>query len=254
MPVRRAHLLARPLGIVRGVAADAVLGALPVQPRLGDAMIVQLLDPLLRRIKYETGAFVALYKPYAERYIGLLSDLLENPPDVLLIIGTTLGEFATNNWDARLGRAEAIIQVDIDPTERSLAVITAARDGAHHAFRGETDALLGRLPHTHRNVRYTHPRPGDRLEPERQGVWHARRVPARRRIGIERDVAVRVGPLIFRDDAVKRDRAVVIEHGEAVMRLRGGVQAQSRDRCGDAADGLTSHDTLLAPLLPGAFC
>jgi creatinine amidohydrolase len=41
----------------------------------------KVLDPLLRRIKYETGAFVALYKPYAERYIGLLSDLLENPPE-----------------------------------------------------------------------------------------------------------------------------------------------------------------------------
>ena len=40
-----------------------------------------MLDPLLRRIKYETGAFVALYKPYAERYIGLLEGLLENPPD-----------------------------------------------------------------------------------------------------------------------------------------------------------------------------
>lgn len=43
--------------------------------------------------------------------------LLENAPDLLLIIGTTLGEFATNNWDARLGRAGTIIQVDIDPTE-----------------------------------------------------------------------------------------------------------------------------------------
>jgi acetolactate synthase-1/2/3 large subunit len=43
--------------------------------------------------------------------------LLENPPDVLLIVGTTLGEFATNNWDARLARAETIIQVDIEPAE-----------------------------------------------------------------------------------------------------------------------------------------
>lgn len=43
--------------------------------------------------------------------------LLENPPDVLLILGTTLGEFATNNWDARLGHAQTIIQVDIEPAE-----------------------------------------------------------------------------------------------------------------------------------------
>ena len=40
-----------------------------------------MLDPLLRRIKYETGALVALYKPYAERYIGILEGLLENPPE-----------------------------------------------------------------------------------------------------------------------------------------------------------------------------
>ena len=47
----------------------------------GHGSNTKVIDPLLRRIKYETGAFVALYKPYAERYIGLLDDLLENPPD-----------------------------------------------------------------------------------------------------------------------------------------------------------------------------
>jgi creatinine amidohydrolase len=40
-----------------------------------------VIDPLLRRVKYETGAIVGLYKPYAERYIGMLEGLLENPPD-----------------------------------------------------------------------------------------------------------------------------------------------------------------------------
>src|SRR4029079_1854667 len=47
----------------------------------GHGSNTKVLDPLLRRLKYETGAFVALYKPYAERYIGLLEGLLENPPD-----------------------------------------------------------------------------------------------------------------------------------------------------------------------------
>ena len=46
----------------------------------GHGSNTKVLDPLLRRIKYETGAFVALYKPYAERYIGILEGLLENPP------------------------------------------------------------------------------------------------------------------------------------------------------------------------------
>ena len=47
----------------------------------GHGSNVKVLDPLLRRIKYETGALVALYKPYAERYIGILEGLLENPPE-----------------------------------------------------------------------------------------------------------------------------------------------------------------------------
>jgi creatinine amidohydrolase len=47
----------------------------------GHGSNTKVLDPFLRRIRYETGAFVALYKPYAERYMGLVGDLLENPPD-----------------------------------------------------------------------------------------------------------------------------------------------------------------------------
>jgi hypothetical protein len=47
----------------------------------GHGSNVKVLDPLLRRIKYATGALVALYKPYAERYIGILEGLLENPPE-----------------------------------------------------------------------------------------------------------------------------------------------------------------------------
>lgn len=47
----------------------------------GHGSNTKIIDPLLRRVRYETGAFVALYKPYAERYLGMVGDLLENPPD-----------------------------------------------------------------------------------------------------------------------------------------------------------------------------
>ncbi len=47
----------------------------------GHGSNTKVLDPLLRRVRYETGALVALYKPYAERYIGILEGLLENPPE-----------------------------------------------------------------------------------------------------------------------------------------------------------------------------
>src|SRR5260370_6499924 len=46
----------------------------------GHGSNVKVIDPVLRRIRYETGAMVALYKPYAERYIGMLKDVLDNPP------------------------------------------------------------------------------------------------------------------------------------------------------------------------------
>ena len=47
----------------------------------GHGSNVKIVDPLLRRLKYETGALVAYYKPYAERYMGLIKGLMENPPD-----------------------------------------------------------------------------------------------------------------------------------------------------------------------------
>ena len=46
----------------------------------GHGSNVKVIDPLLRRIRYDTGALVAFYKPYAERYMGLVKDLMENPP------------------------------------------------------------------------------------------------------------------------------------------------------------------------------
>lgn len=47
----------------------------------GHASNVKVLDPVLRRLRYETGAFIALYKPWAERYLGIVEDLLTGPPE-----------------------------------------------------------------------------------------------------------------------------------------------------------------------------
>jgi creatinine amidohydrolase len=41
----------------------------------------KIIEPLLRRIWYDTGAFVVMSKLYAERYMGLIQDVMENPPD-----------------------------------------------------------------------------------------------------------------------------------------------------------------------------
>jgi creatinine amidohydrolase len=47
----------------------------------GHGSNAKIIDPILRRIRNDTGALVAFYKPYAERYIGMLKDILENPPE-----------------------------------------------------------------------------------------------------------------------------------------------------------------------------
>jgi creatinine amidohydrolase len=47
----------------------------------GHGSNIKVIDPVLRRIRYDTGAMVAFYKPYAERYMGLIKDLMENPPE-----------------------------------------------------------------------------------------------------------------------------------------------------------------------------
>lgn len=46
----------------------------------GHGSNVKVIDPLLRRLKYETGVLVAYYKPYMERYMGLMKGVMENPP------------------------------------------------------------------------------------------------------------------------------------------------------------------------------
>jgi creatinine amidohydrolase len=45
----------------------------------GHGSNVKVIDPVLRKLRYETGALIGYYKPYAERYIGMLKDVLEGP-------------------------------------------------------------------------------------------------------------------------------------------------------------------------------
>lgn len=47
----------------------------------GHGSNVKIIDPVLRKIRYDTGALVGFCKPYMERYVGLLEGLMENPPD-----------------------------------------------------------------------------------------------------------------------------------------------------------------------------
>jgi creatinine amidohydrolase len=47
----------------------------------GHASNVKAIDPVMRRLRNEHGALVAIYKPYGERYLGIMEDLLDSPPE-----------------------------------------------------------------------------------------------------------------------------------------------------------------------------
>lgn len=47
----------------------------------GHGSNVKVIDPVLRKIRYDTGALVGFVKPYMERYVGLMEGLMENPPE-----------------------------------------------------------------------------------------------------------------------------------------------------------------------------
>jgi creatinine amidohydrolase len=47
----------------------------------GHGSNIKVVDPALRKLRYETGAMISFVKPYMERYTGILEGLMENPPE-----------------------------------------------------------------------------------------------------------------------------------------------------------------------------
>ena len=47
----------------------------------GHGSNVKVIDPVLRKLRYETGALIGFVKPYMENYVGILAGLMENPAD-----------------------------------------------------------------------------------------------------------------------------------------------------------------------------
>ena len=45
----------------------------------GHGSNVKVIDPILRKLRYETGALIGFVKPYMENYVGILEGLMENP-------------------------------------------------------------------------------------------------------------------------------------------------------------------------------
>lgn len=47
----------------------------------GHGSNTKVVDPVLRKLRYETGALISFVKPFMERYTGILEGLMENPPE-----------------------------------------------------------------------------------------------------------------------------------------------------------------------------
>jgi creatinine amidohydrolase len=47
----------------------------------GHGSNIKVVDPVLRKLRYETGALISFVKPYMENYVGLMKGLMENPPE-----------------------------------------------------------------------------------------------------------------------------------------------------------------------------
>jgi creatinine amidohydrolase len=47
----------------------------------GHTSNTKVTDAIFRDLRYETGALLGMFKPYGERYLGLIEDIMENPPE-----------------------------------------------------------------------------------------------------------------------------------------------------------------------------
>lgn len=89
--------------------------------------------------------------------------LLGSDIDVLLVVGSSLGEFSTNDWDERLQPSRALIQIDIDPEEigKNYAVDVAIVGDARAALEGLVNrcATVSKAPNkTFVHIRETVPK------------------------------------------------------------------------------------------------
>lgn len=103
----------------------------------GHGSNVKVIDPVLRKLRAETGALIAYYKPYAERYIGMLKDVLEGPVEETP--GWHAGELETSQClahDPNLVRLDRAV-VDKAHAPKWLGEAWAKKDGMPDAeFQG----------------------------------------------------------------------------------------------------------------------
>ncbi|MCG3211570.1 MAG: Creatinine amidohydrolase [Anaerolineae bacterium] len=88
----------------------------------GHGSNVKVVDPVLRKLRYETGALISFVKPYMENYVGLMKGLMENPPEETP--GWHASELETSQMLAR-DVVDGTNYVRMDRAEKTLAHIPA---------------------------------------------------------------------------------------------------------------------------------
>jgi creatinine amidohydrolase len=115
----------------------------------GHASNMKIIDPLLRRIRYQTGALVGVCRPYAENYMGLLADVLEGPKEETP--GWHAGELETSQvmaHDERLVHMERAQPYSRTKTPAFLPASFVKTDGTPEvAFEGHSFYFVFPMEH-----------------------------------------------------------------------------------------------------------
>lgn len=96
----------------------------------GHASNMKIIDPLMRSLKYQTGALIGVCKPWAENYLGIVSDILEGPPEETP--GWHAGELETSqvlSVDEKLVRMDRAIKAERTKTPPFLPETFLKKDG-----------------------------------------------------------------------------------------------------------------------------
>jgi creatinine amidohydrolase len=91
---------------------------------------MKIIDPVIRAIKYDTGAWIGVSKLWVENYLGLVKDLLEGPPEETP--GWHAGEYETSMilaHDERLVRMERAVKSERTKTPAYLPDSFFKKDG-----------------------------------------------------------------------------------------------------------------------------
>ena len=97
---------------------------------VGHASNMKIIDPLIRSLKYDTGALIGVCKPWAENYLGIVEDILEGPPEETP--GWHAGELETSqvmSVDEKLVRMDRAIKSERTKTPPFLPDAFLKKDG-----------------------------------------------------------------------------------------------------------------------------